>query len=318
MAMQFGEKGGAKGGRYAPYPTARATGGRTITVNTPSGPVEVGTRVFVGNLSFATSWQNLKDFGKTVGEVMHADVILNKEGRPAGSGILQFTDPQYAAAAIENLNGAELDGRQVFVREDREDKVLKGAIGTADRPIRRETFEPRYETRHKEPAYEPRHKEPAYAPRQKEPARDEPMDPVSYARWYREWQRENQVQQVPGTAEYLSRYERERTPPLHLGTIGKGKGFGKGGGKGGPTGGTKVFVGNLKFTVSWQDLKDVFRANGFDDVHVSINQDENGQSRGHSIVSFPDARTAAEAVRLLHDHPLEGRLMDVHFDKFSE
>uniref|UniRef100_A0A7S1NCR1 RRM domain-containing protein n=1 Tax=Eutreptiella gymnastica TaxID=73025 RepID=A0A7S1NCR1_9EUGL len=310
MAMRFGAKGGAKGGRYAPYPRA-AGRGRTFTVNLPDrGAVEVGTRVYVGNLNFTTSWQNLKDFGKTIGEVLHADIMTNKEGRPSGSGILEFSDAMYAADAMLHLNGAELDGRTVFVREDREDKVLKAAVGgQADRPLRRETFEPRYE-----PAYEPRYKEPARA----EQIRDEPMDPQSYAKWYREWKRENS--QVYGTAEYLSRYERERTPPLEI--MSKGKGFGKGGGgkgggKGGATGGTRVFVGNLPFAVSWQDLKDVFRNNGFDDVHVAISQDETGRSRGHAIVTFTNARAAADAVRSLHDYPLQGRLMDVHFDKFS-
>ena len=43
-------------------------------------------RVFVGNLSFKTNWQSLKDHMKQAGEVVRADIFLNKENRSKGCG----------------------------------------------------------------------------------------------------------------------------------------------------------------------------------------------------------------------------------------
>mmetsp|Transcript_9837 Transcript_9837/g.17371 ORF Transcript_9837/g.17371 Transcript_9837/m.17371 type:complete len:190 (-) Transcript_9837:992-1561(-) len=100
---------------------------------------------------------------------------------------------------------------------------------------------------------------------------------------------------------------------------GKGMGKGKGGRKGGAAApdGVKVFFGNLPFTVRWQDLKDVVRNNGFEDIHVYMHETREGRPKGQATVTFKDDQTAAEAIRLLHDYPLDGRQMDVHFDKFA-
>lgn len=81
-----------------------------------------GSRVYVGNLSWETSWQTLKDHFRQAGEVIHADVLM-QEGRSKGCGIVAFATPAEAAHAIETLTESELDGRNVFVREDREESV---------------------------------------------------------------------------------------------------------------------------------------------------------------------------------------------------
>jgi arginine/serine-rich splicing factor 4/5/6 len=66
-----------------------------------------------------------------VGTVKYADVL--REGGPGsrskGCGIVEFETPEQAAAAIQHLNHADLDGRQIFVREDREDFELRGEGG---------------------------------------------------------------------------------------------------------------------------------------------------------------------------------------------
>ena len=86
-----------------------------------SAPVHSGneTRVYVGNLSWQTSWQTLKDHFRQAGEVLHADVMM-QDGRSKGCGIVSFATPAEAANAIATLSETELDGRQIFVREDRE------------------------------------------------------------------------------------------------------------------------------------------------------------------------------------------------------
>ena len=83
--------------------------------------IEVGNRVYVGNLSWDVSWQDLKDHMKTAGNVIRADVMTEGEGgRSKGCGIVEFETPQQAGNAIITLNNTMIKGRQIFVREDRE------------------------------------------------------------------------------------------------------------------------------------------------------------------------------------------------------
>ncbi|RLN89069.1 hypothetical protein BBJ28_00004887 [Nothophytophthora sp. Chile5] len=69
-----------------------------------------GFRVYVGNLSWNVKWQELKDHMKQVGTVVHAD----------GCGLVEYATLVEATNAITQLNNTELEGRLIFVREDRE------------------------------------------------------------------------------------------------------------------------------------------------------------------------------------------------------
>ena len=78
-------------------------------------------RVYVGNLSWHTSWQDLKDHMRDAGDVQYAKVLQDRDGRSKGCGIVEFTTPEGAKDAIEKLTDTELKGRKIFVREDREE-----------------------------------------------------------------------------------------------------------------------------------------------------------------------------------------------------
>ncbi|KAH8095357.1 RNA binding-protein [Aureococcus anophagefferens] len=91
------------------------------------GGIRVARRVFVGNLSWQTSWQDLKDHFRQCGTVVHASVMEERPGRSKGCGIVEFESADEAALAIETLHDVELDGRPVQVREDREDRDLAPA-----------------------------------------------------------------------------------------------------------------------------------------------------------------------------------------------
>jgi len=80
------------------------------------------SRVYVGNLSFGVSWQDLKDHMRKVGNVVRADVLTNPAGRSRGGGVVEYETVEQANASIDTLNDTELDGRKIFVRPDREDK----------------------------------------------------------------------------------------------------------------------------------------------------------------------------------------------------
>jgi len=82
---------------------------------------EPGRRLYVGNLNYRTSWQDLKDHFKTVGNVVYANVLKDYRGSK-GCGIVEFSTAQEAQQAIKDLNDTTLDGRKIFVREDREEE----------------------------------------------------------------------------------------------------------------------------------------------------------------------------------------------------
>ena len=85
------------------------------TTEEKGGP---GRRVFVGNLAYKTSWQDLKDHMRQVGEVLYADIFKDFRNRSKGCGIVEFSKESEAQAAIKELNSTQLDGRKIFLRED--------------------------------------------------------------------------------------------------------------------------------------------------------------------------------------------------------
>jgi len=77
-----------------------------------------GRQLYVGNLSWGTNWQRLKDHFRACGEVEYVEVATEPRGRSKGFGTVRFGTADEAAAAIATLNESELDGRQITVRLD--------------------------------------------------------------------------------------------------------------------------------------------------------------------------------------------------------
>ncbi|VVT58506.1 uncharacterized protein SAPINGB_P006243 [Magnusiomyces paraingens] len=77
-------------------------------------------RVYVGNLAYNVKWGELKDFMRQAGEVINADVLTLPNGKSKGCGIVEYATPQEAKRAIEVLSNQSINGRSIFVREDRE------------------------------------------------------------------------------------------------------------------------------------------------------------------------------------------------------
>lgn len=78
----------------------------------------VGQRVQITGLSDDTTWHTLKDHLRQVGEVTFCKVFSN------GRAMVEFPTPEDSARAITELQGSELQGATLFMREDREDVVL--------------------------------------------------------------------------------------------------------------------------------------------------------------------------------------------------
>ena len=164
-----------------------------------TAPVVLGRSVYVGNLSYETAWQDLKDHMRSAGDVLHAEVMTMSDGRSKGCGIVEYATTESAARAIAELGDSELMGRQIFVREDREGGNNKAAGGGGGR------------------------------------------GGVGGVR--------------EGDGGYLA-------GPYHAAGFGGGSGGGRGGPRGNIGNNLSVYVGNLPYETTWQELKDHMRAAG--------------------------------------------------------
>ncbi|HCR31054.1 MAG TPA: RNA-binding protein [Opitutae bacterium] len=74
--------------------------------------------IYVGNLSFDASEDDVRNAFSQFGNVESIKLITDREtGRPRGFGFVTMPDSSEANAAIESLNGTELLGRELRVRE---------------------------------------------------------------------------------------------------------------------------------------------------------------------------------------------------------
>jgi RNA recognition motif-containing protein len=80
----------------------------------------MSTKLFVGSLAFSVNDQQLEDFFATAGKVVSAKVIINRDtDRSKGFGFVEMGSEDEAKAAIDQLNGKELEGRPIVVNEAR-------------------------------------------------------------------------------------------------------------------------------------------------------------------------------------------------------
>jgi|ERR1051326_1246064 RNA recognition motif-containing protein len=76
--------------------------------------------IYVSNLNFKLQDEDLKNIFTSMGEVSSAKVIKdNQSGRSRGFGFVEMPNDDDARAAIEKLNGTEVDGRAIVVNEAR-------------------------------------------------------------------------------------------------------------------------------------------------------------------------------------------------------
>lgn len=77
-------------------------------------------KIYVGNLSFSTTEDKLRQLFEEHGEVASATLVMDREtGRPRGFGFVEMNDAGQAQAAINALNGQNVDGRDLTVNEAR-------------------------------------------------------------------------------------------------------------------------------------------------------------------------------------------------------
>jgi RNA recognition motif-containing protein len=80
----------------------------------------MSTKLYVGNLPFTSTAQDLQDLFSQAGTVVSVDLIFDKfTGRSRGFAFLAMSTPEEAQAAIQKFNGFGMDGRNLTVNEAR-------------------------------------------------------------------------------------------------------------------------------------------------------------------------------------------------------
>ena len=80
----------------------------------------MATKLFVGSLAWSATDDDLANFFGTVGTVVSAKVIVDREtNRSKGFGFVEMSSDEEAKQAIDQLNGKDLNGRPVSVGEAR-------------------------------------------------------------------------------------------------------------------------------------------------------------------------------------------------------
>ncbi len=74
--------------------------------------------IYIGNMSFDTTEEQLREAFQAFGEVTSAKVIMDRDSnRPKGFAFVEMSSKDDAMSAISGLNGKEVDGRELKVNE---------------------------------------------------------------------------------------------------------------------------------------------------------------------------------------------------------
>jgi RNA recognition motif-containing protein len=80
--------------------------------------MQMASKLYVGNLSFNSSEQDLRELFEKHGTVESVAIITDRDtGRPRGFGFVEMSSPAEAQAAIRALDGTTMDGRALKVNE---------------------------------------------------------------------------------------------------------------------------------------------------------------------------------------------------------
>ncbi len=90
--------------------------------------------IYVGNLSFEATEDDLRGLFAEHGEVLKVNLITDRDtGRPRGFGFVEMADANQGRTAIEQVNGQELGGRTLTVNETKPRAARSGGGGQRER-----------------------------------------------------------------------------------------------------------------------------------------------------------------------------------------
>ena len=89
----------------------------------------MGTRLYVGNLSFSSTVDTVREAFERIGQVTDVHIVTDRAtGQSRGFGFVTMGSQAEATKAIESMNGANLDGRALRVNEA-EERPQRGGFG---------------------------------------------------------------------------------------------------------------------------------------------------------------------------------------------
>lgn len=88
-------------------------------------------KLFVGNLPYSSSEQELHNLFSQYGEIVSVTLVTDRmSGRSKGFAFVEFADEAAATAAVEGVNGTELDGRALIVNVARPPQPRENRAGS--------------------------------------------------------------------------------------------------------------------------------------------------------------------------------------------
>jgi cold-inducible RNA-binding protein len=97
----------------------------------------MATRIYVGNLPYSATSDQLTNLFSAFGEVSEATIVLDREtGRAKGFAFVQMANEDAARTAIAQLDGTTLDNRAIRVNEAQARPARGDRYGNGDRPAR--------------------------------------------------------------------------------------------------------------------------------------------------------------------------------------
>jgi RNA recognition motif-containing protein len=281
-------------------------------------------------------------------EVTRADIMMSPDGRSKGCGIVEFATSEGAAQAVATFNDVELNGRQIFVREDREDRGGGSSSGGQ-----------RSNQHHQRSNRE------GFSNQQSSASRgaggSDASDVQAQSRrvyvgnlsWDVTWQELKEHMRSAGEVvfaevitepsgrskgcgivQYATDAEAKEAISALTHTELKGRNIfvreDREGTSGGPSGGSgghgrshnyagsasaSVYVWNLSYETSWQDLKDHMRKAGNVDQATILTDANDGSSIGCGIVVYQKPQDAQRAIRELQESELNGRPIKLREDR---
>ncbi|NBO37882.1 RNA-binding protein [bacterium] len=87
-------------------------------------------KLYVGNLAYSSTEESLAALFSQFGEVVSARIVTDREtGRSKGFGFVEMATAEAAQQSIAQLNGQQIDGRQLTVNEARPQEPRQGGRG---------------------------------------------------------------------------------------------------------------------------------------------------------------------------------------------
>ena len=112
--------------------------GNSLTADEAYETSHMNSKLYVGNLSFKTTEDGLRDAFGQFGNVTDVYVATDREtGRPRGFAFVTFSTAEESKLAIEKMHGVDLDGRAITVNEARPKEENGGGGRSFSSPNRR-------------------------------------------------------------------------------------------------------------------------------------------------------------------------------------